>query len=446
MAVFVLDRRKRPLMPCSEKRARLLLARGRARIHRLTPFTIRLVNRTVEQSVLQPVRIKLDPGSRTTGIALVRDGETGRTAHVLFLAELHHRGQVIRDALTQRRAFRRRRRTANLRYRAKRFYNRTRPEGWIAPSLRHRIETTVSWVNRLRRWTPVAAISQELVRFDTQKLQNPEISGVEYQKGTLFGLEVREYLLEKWNRACAYCGARNVPLEIEHIQPRSRGGSDRVSNLTLACDRCNKRKGNKSIEEFLAHAPERLARIKAQAKTPLKDAAVLNSTRWALYNALRSIGIPVEIGTGGRTKWNRRRLSIPKGHALDASCVGVVEVVEGWHRPVLVIKASGHGSYQRTRLDRFGFPRGCLIRQKRVQGFQIGDLVKAAISKGIKAGIYVGRVAVRASGSFNVQTAHGVVEGISYRYCRLLQRADGYGYFVQLCGIALGKEELREAA
>jgi len=173
MAVFVLDRRKRPLMPCSEKRARLLLARGRARIHRLTPFTIRLVNRTVEQSVLQPVRIKLDPGSRTTGIALVRDGETGRTAHVLFLAELHHRGQVIRDALTQRRAFRRRRRTANLRYRAKRFYNRTRPEGWIAPSLRHRIETTVSWVNRLRRWTPVAAISQELVRFDTQKLQNP---------------------------------------------------------------------------------------------------------------------------------------------------------------------------------------------------------------------------------------------------------------------------------
>jgi len=433
-------------MPCSEKRARLLLARGRARIHRLTPFTIRLVNRTVEQSVLQPVRIKLDPGSRTTGIALVRDGETGRTAHVLFLAELHHRGQVIRDALTQRRAFRRRRRTANLRYRAKRFYNRTRPEGWIAPSLRHRIETTVSWVNRLRRWTPVAAISQELVRFDTQKLQNPEISGVEYQKGTLFGLEVREYLLEKWNRACAYCGARNVPLEIEHIQPRSRGGSDRVSNLTLACDRCNKRKGNKSIEEFLAHDPKRLAQVKAQAKSPLKDAAAVNSTRWTLWRQLRDMDLEIEVGTGGRTKWNRTRLGLPKTHALDAVCVGDVKAVQGWAVPVLQVKAAGHGSYQRTRLDRFGFPRGCLIRQKRVQGFQIGDLVKAAISKGIKAGIYVGRVAVRASGSFNVQTAHGVVEGISYRYCRLLQRADGYGYFVQLCGIALGKEELREAA
>jgi 5-methylcytosine-specific restriction endonuclease McrA len=257
----------------------------------LTPFTIRLVDRTVEKSVLQPVRIKLDPGSRTTGIALVRDGETGRTAHVLFLAELHHRGQVIRDALTQRRTFRRRRRTVNLRYRAKRFDNRRRPQGWLAPSLRHRIETTVSWVKRVRRWTPVAAISQELVRFDTQKLQNSEISGVEYQRGTLFGYEVREYLLEKWERTCGYCGARSVPLEIEHIRPKSQGGSDRISNLTLACNRCNKRKGNKSIEEFPAHDPKRLAQVKGQAKATLKDAAALNSTRWALWRQLQETGL-----------------------------------------------------------------------------------------------------------------------------------------------------------
>jgi hypothetical protein len=171
MAVFVLDRRKKPLMPCSEKCARLLLERGRARVHRLVPFTIRLVDRSVEDSVLQPVRLKLDPGSKTTGIALVReskeiDAETGEvrmTAHMLFLAELHHRGHAIRDALTQRRAFRRRRR-ANLRYRAKRFNNRRCPEGWLAPSLRHRVETTLSWVERLRRWAPVTALSLELVR------------------------------------------------------------------------------------------------------------------------------------------------------------------------------------------------------------------------------------------------------------------------------------------
>jgi len=85
LAVFVLDKRKRPLMPCSEKRARLLLERKRARVHRLVPFTIRLVDRTVETSVVQPVRIKIDPGSRTTGLALVReseevDADTGESA------------------------------------------------------------------------------------------------------------------------------------------------------------------------------------------------------------------------------------------------------------------------------------------------------------------------------------------------------------------------------
>ncbi|WP_178087798.1 RRXRR domain-containing protein, partial [Methylacidimicrobium cyclopophantes] len=138
MAVFVLDRRKKPLIPCSEKRARLLLERGRTRVHRLVPFTIRLIDRLQEDSALQPVRLKLDPGSKTTGVALVREsqevdadtGEVHRRAHVLFLAELMHRGHAIRDALRQRAAFRRRRRN-NLRHRAARFDNRRRPQGWL---------------------------------------------------------------------------------------------------------------------------------------------------------------------------------------------------------------------------------------------------------------------------------------------------------------------------
>lgn len=99
MSVFVLDKHKRPLMPCSEKRARLLLERGRAREHRRYPYTIRIVDRLVEDSVLHPVRIKLDPGSKTTGIAMVRDADDGGT-EVLFLAELHHRGKRISERLT----------------------------------------------------------------------------------------------------------------------------------------------------------------------------------------------------------------------------------------------------------------------------------------------------------------------------------------------------------
>ncbi|MEY2335712.1 RNA-guided endonuclease IscB [Acidithiobacillus ferrianus] len=241
MAVFVLDKRKKPLMPCSEKRARLMLQRGRARVHRMMPFTIRLVDRLQADSVLQPLRLKLDPGSKTTGLALVREWETVdsttseivRAITILMLLELKHRGHAIRDALTSRAAFRRRRR-GKLRYRPARFNNRTRAEGWLAPSLQHRVDTTMAWVNRLIRLAPVTALSQELVRFDTQAMQNPEISGTEYQQGTLLGYEVREYLLEKWGRECVYCWAGQSPLEIDHIHPRSKGGSDRVSNLTIA--------------------------------------------------------------------------------------------------------------------------------------------------------------------------------------------------------------------
>lgn len=436
MAVFVLDKRKKPLMPCSEKRARLLLERGRARVHRVVPFTIRLVDRRTEDSELQPLRLKLDPGSRTTGIALVREeegadadtGEARKAAHALFLAELHHRGHAIRDALAQRRAFRRRRRCANLRYRAPRFDNRRRHVGWLAPSLQHRVDTAMTWVERLRRLAPVSGLSVMLHRFDTQKLQNPEISGIEYQQGELFGYEVREYLLEKWGRRCAYCGKENVPLTIDHIHPTSRGGSDRVSNLTLACLPCNQKKGNRDVAEFLAGDPARLARIEAQRQAPLQDAAAVNSTRWALFNALKATGLPVEAGTGARTKRNRSRLGIPKAPALDAACVGAVDAVENWRMPALRIECAGRGSYQRTRLDRFGFPCGYLTRRKRHFGFQTGDRVKAVAPSGKKAGTYVGRVAVRATGSFNIQTPHGVVQGVHYRFCTLIQRADGYGY------------------
>jgi 5-methylcytosine-specific restriction endonuclease McrA len=90
------------------------------------------------------------------------------------------------------------------------------------------------------------------VRFDTQKMMNPEITGVDYQQGSLSGYEVREYLLDKWQRKCAYCGKQDVPLQVEHIQPRAAGGSNRVSNLTLACEPCNTRKGAKPVEQFLA--------------------------------------------------------------------------------------------------------------------------------------------------------------------------------------------------
>ncbi len=274
--VFVLDTNKQPLNPVHPGRARILLSLGKAAVYRRFPFTI-ILKVAVEEPNIDPLRIKIDPGAHTTGIAIVNNA----SSEVVFAASLKHRGFAITDSLTRRRSVRRGRRQRRTRYRKPRFTNRlTNKKGWLPPSLQSRISNVVTWVGRLRRVCPIAAISMELVKFDTQLMEHAEISGVEYQQGTLQGYEVREYLLEKWGRKCAYCDAKGVPFQIEHVYPRSKYGESRVGRLTIACDPCNDKKGTQEITEFLKNDPERLAHILAQMKRPLKDAAVVNATRW----------------------------------------------------------------------------------------------------------------------------------------------------------------------
>ncbi len=430
MAVFVVDKHKRPLMPCSEKRARQLLTAGRARIHRLVPFVIRLVDRDAATCQLQPILLGIDPGSKTTGLAVCRVEATdaGPLRHLLQQIELAHRGQAVHLALTSRASLRRTRRSRKLRYRAPRFDNRTKSEGWLPPSLRSRVDNVSSWTVRLQRYAPLTDIALERVKFDMQALQNPSIRGEEYQRGTLYGFELREYILSRDRHQCVYCDEKNVPLNLDHVVPRAAGGSDRPSNLVCSCIPCNSKKAAQPLAVFLKHDPVRLVRIQRQLKLPLKDAAAVNATRNAIFVALLRTSLPVETGSGGLTKYNRARLGLPKTHALDAACVGHVAGVNNTAMPVLAIKATGRGAYQRTRVDKYGFPRGYLMRQKAVKGFQTGDLVKAAVTTGKKTGQYHGRVAVRATGSFNIQTKDGVIQGIGWRHCQLLQRADGYGY------------------
>ncbi len=416
--VFVIDQAKQPCVPIHPAEARKLLSSGQAAVWRRYPFTVIL--KTVSAVKLPHLRVKLDPGSKTTGIAVVND----TTGQVVWAGELTHRGQQIRDALLSRRGVRRSRRQRTTRYREPRFLNRRRPVGWLAPSLQHRVLTTLTWVDRLHRWAPIAVISMELVHFDTQLLQNAEISGVAYQQGELAGYEVKEYLLDKWQRRCAYCGAANVPMEVEHIVPKSRGGSDRVSNLTLACHDCNQRKGSQTAAEF------GFPQLHAQAKQPLKDASAVNTTRWALFERLVATELPIEISTGGRTKYNRTRRNLPKAHWLDATCVGAStpdHLLTRGVRPLL-IRATGHGSRQMCRMDQYGFPRTGPKRARVVNGFRTGDLVRAVVTHGTKVGTYVGRVAVRASGRFNITTATGTVQSISHRYCHRIHRSDGYTY------------------
>ncbi|MEQ9549416.1 MAG: RNA-guided endonuclease IscB [Coleofasciculus sp. G3-WIS-01] len=418
--VFIIDAQKTPMNPIHPAQARKLLEQGKAAVFRRYPFTL-ILKRTIDNPVVYPLTLKIDPGSKVTGLALVTDRN-----QVIWGMELEHRGQQIKLALDSRRALRRGRRSRNTRYRQPRFLNRKRPQGWLSPSLMHRVLTTETWVKRLCKFALVGEIRQELVKFDTQALDKPEISGCEYQQGTLFGYEVREYLLVKWERKCAYCGVENVPLQVEHIHPRAKGGTNRISNLCLACEKCNIKKGTKSIEQYLPKKPDLLKRILAQAKGSLKDAAAVNATRWALLNRLKETGLPVLTGTGGQTKYNRTRLGLPKTHWLDAACVGVTKTLQVLSEHILNVKATGFGGRQRCQTNKYGYP----VKHRPLRpifGFCTGDIVQATVLKGKHQGTFTARVCPMSDGrgEFVINKKRFSVK---LDYCKAVHRQDGYSY------------------
>ena len=216
-----------------------------------------------------------------------------------------------------------------------------------------------------------------------------------------------------------------MPLQIEHILCRARGGTNRVSSLTLACELCNKAKGKQLIGDFLKEKSAVLRGLLAQAKAPLKDAAAVNTTRWVLYERLKMLGLPVECGTGGRTKYNRVTRDLPKAHWIDAACAGA-NTPEQIHFtgvvPVL-IAAEGRQSRQMCLMNKFGFPRTKPKQSRLSHGFQTGDLVKAIIPKGTYAGTHAGRIAIRSRPSFHL---NGI--DVHPKYLHLLHRSDGYSY------------------
>jgi 5-methylcytosine-specific restriction endonuclease McrA len=304
--------------------------------------------------------------------------------------------------LLSRRAIRRNRRNRHTRYRKPRFLNRKRAENWLSPSIQSRLDNIVSWFNRLQSWIPLQEIHVEHVNFDMQKMQNPEISGIEYQQGTLQGVEVRQYLLDKWGRKCAYCDKTGVPLQIEHVIPKCNGGTNKISNLTLACDSCNKKKGSLSIEAFLKDKPELIRKIKSQLNATLKDATAVNAMKDKLFLTLSKL-LPTFKWSAALTKYNRQNNNFPKDHWIDAACVGDSGKnvkIHGVTR--LELKAMGRGNRQVTRVNKFGFPNAAPKKHKRIHGFSTGDLVKVVILKGKYVGSYISTIiGIRDRGNFD---------------------------------------------
>ena len=297
MLVFVLNKYGNPLMPTSSATARHLLNSGQAVVVKRTPFTIQLIYGS--SGYKQDVILGVDAGYTTVGYSTVTDNKE------LIAGELTLRSDIKR--LLEKRAMHRRTRRSRKWHREPRFNNRGKEKGWLAPSIQHKLDSHIKLIEKVKSILPITRIIVEVATFDTQKMQNPEISGVEYQQGELQGYEVREYLLQKFNRKCAYCGKNDVPMEIEHVVPKSRGGSDRVSNLTIACHECNQSKGNQTAEEF------GYPKIQSAAKKSLKAAAFMNYVRSRIVDLLGC-----DQTFGYITKHNRIKLGMPKSHANDA--------------------------------------------------------------------------------------------------------------------------------
>lgn len=425
MNVPVLNADRTPLSPTHPANARKLLKSGKAAVFRVRPFVI-ILKRQIERPAPCPVEMKIDPGSKRTGIALVQQNQTGK--RVVFALELEHRGEMIRKGIQQRSSYRRGRRSRNTRYRQPRFLNRVRTEGWLAPSIKSRVSNIETWFNRACKWFNIQSISVESVRFDTQLMENPDISGVEYQQGTLWGYELKEYLLHRYAHKCVYCKKDGRVLEIEHIIPKSRGGSNRVSNLVIACRQCNRRKGNKTAAEFGHPEVQPLAR-------KLSDVAVMNTTRKAIIRMLISYDIPVWTGTGGQTKWNRTRQGYPKEHWIDAACVGDSgkEVQLDPNTQPLYIKAVRRQNRRMIIPNSIGFPyrdmkAGCHMRRKKpkdarrvIDGLQSNDLVKIIDRTGKYRGTHIVHI-TKSGGRWDTP----VTMYRSARITQLLQRMDGF--------------------
>ena len=402
--VPVIDAEHHPLAPCSSRRARILVQQGKANGRHQNGVYYLTLHRTVPQESIQSSSLMIDPGKSFTGIAIVRDDEQ-QNRTILFCATLRHRND-IQKRMTQRASFRRTRRS-RLRFRKPRFSNRRRHASWLPPSLRSRPDNTLTWVYRLTELIAIYDIHVETAQFDAQRLRNPEVHGIEYQQGPLYRTTLRAFVIHRDNSTCRYCGKKARPVELDHVVPRSLSGPDTPWNVVVACHKCNWRKDNQTVAEFLKRRPQRLADIKAQLQKPLASAAHMNVIIPELLRRLCQQGHHVTEHDAAQTAANRQTLNVKKDHHIDAAVLGEPATLRGVPNHILSIKAIGRGQRKRIMPDQSGTPRSqdwanyCRLspaerrkiptpghknRRKRIDGIGTGDLVQIQHASGTVRG------------------------------------------------------------
>ncbi|WP_338122448.1 RNA-guided endonuclease IscB [Anoxybacillus flavithermus] len=301
--MYVINKHGNPLMPCSPRKARILLKNKKAKVVKRTPFTIQLLYGS--SGYKQPISLGVDTGTKHVGLSATTKNQ------VLLEAEVQLRTD-IQELLATRRQFRRSRRNRNTRYRKARFLNRKKPNGWLAPSIQHKVDSHIKLVKWVHSLLPITHITVEVAQFDTQKIKNPDIQGAAYQQGEQLGFwNVREYVLYRDGHTCQWCKGKSKDpvLNVHHIESRKTGG-DSPSNLMTLCKTCH----DMIHREGLEHEIQRRF-------SSLKDASHMTVMRWFIWNGLKKVYPHANITYGYITKCIRIANGLPKSHMVDARCI-----------------------------------------------------------------------------------------------------------------------------
>ena len=415
----VLDQQGKPLMPTRRLgKVYRLLKTQKAHIVSYEPFTIQL-DYEPDTQVIQPMTLGVDSGAIHSGYSVANEHREYYSAEVIARNDISNR-------LSDRRMYRQNRRARKTRYRKPRFNNRkNKKKGWLPPSLEQKVAVQVNEIDHLHRYFPIETIIVEVAEFDIQKIKNPDIAGIEYQQGTLQGYNIRNYLLEKHGRKCFYCGKAVSDFEVEHMLPKSKGGSNCIDNLTLSCHNCNEKKGTLTAEEFIQQTlPAKKAASKLKQlpneKRLFKYMAYMNATRWALYDAIKERYPNVKMTYGYITKYNRIQAGLPKAHHIDAKCITGFATVPSMSQTIVKVKMRRHNRQLHRATFSKGHVRKAASLPTTVFGFQLYDLVLFNNHRYFIKGR-------RSSGAFALASVEGLKnEERSYKKLTLLAHTNAY--------------------
>ena len=386
--VYVLDQNGQPLMPTSRHgKVRRMLQSGQAKVVNRCPFTIQLNYEAGHQ--IQEISLGIDAGSKHIGVSATTK------AKVLYEADVELRNDMV-ELLSSRRELRRGRRNRKTRYRKPRFQNRGRKDGWLAPSIKQKIETHMTVISKVCKILPIRKIIAETASFDIQKIRNSEIQGAEYQQGDQLGFwNVREYVLFRDNHTCQCCHGKSKDkiLNVHHIESRKAGGNA-PNNLITLCETCHTGYHQETVK------------LPAEIKRGMsfKDATFMGIMRWTFYEDLKRkyepFGISVSNTYGYITKHTRIEHDLPKEHYIDARCIS--------GNPDAL--SNGEVYYQKKirchnrQIHKLTILKGGIRKKNQanylVKGFRLFDVVKA---RGTHWYIH-GR---RTNGSFVLKTLSG---------------------------------------